>query len=164
MTELPVTMECAGNGGPNSVIGGIGCISTAVWRGARLRDVLQLAGVHASGQEVVATGVDRGHDPDDPVSPGFYARSIPIEKALDPATLVALYMNREVLPPAHGYPARLIVPGWYGVDSVKWLASLRVITRAFDRTGQAQPLVPAAGQVYEANWVQPVAIEVEPGT
>lgn len=40
MTELPVTMECAGNGGPNSVIGGIGCISTAVWRGARLRDVL----------------------------------------------------------------------------------------------------------------------------
>jgi DMSO/TMAO reductase YedYZ molybdopterin-dependent catalytic subunit len=55
-----------------------------------------------------------------------------LKKALDPDTLLALYMNGEVLPARHGFPARLIAPGWYGMDSVKWLVSLRVIAGPFD--------------------------------
>ncbi len=129
--ENTVTMECAGNGGANGAIGA-GCISTARWRGPRLRDLLGAAGLLAKVREVVVTGGDRGSDPDDPKGPGHYARSLPIEKALDPDTIVALYMNGEPLPIDHGFPARLVVPGWYGMDSIKWIESIRAQHEPFE--------------------------------
>src|SRR5881392_3143921 len=61
----------------------------------------------------------------------FFSRSLPVAKALDPDTLIALRMNRELLDGNHGAPLRLFVPGWYGVASVKWLRTMRVIDHAY---------------------------------
>lgn len=131
MVEHAVTLECAGNGGANGAIG-VGCISTARWRGPRLCDLLNAAAVAPEACLVVVSGADRGSDPDEPAEPGRYARSLPIEQALDPATIVALYMNGEPLPHAHGYPARLIVPGWFGMDSIKWIESIHAQREPFE--------------------------------
>ena len=75
-------------------------------------------------KEFVFRGYDGGIDPDEPVPIDCYTRSIPRAKALDNDTLLAYEMNGEPLPRAHGFPVRLIVPGWYGMDSVKWLRSI----------------------------------------
>ena len=61
-----------------------------------------------------------------------YRRSLPLDKALHPDTLLAYEMNGEALTPAHGYPLRLIVPGWYGMASVKWLVNIEARDRPFD--------------------------------
>jgi DMSO/TMAO reductase YedYZ molybdopterin-dependent catalytic subunit len=85
--------------------------------------VLDLAGVDAGAVEIVCTGADRGTEPDHP-EPMNFARGLPLAKARHRDTLVALRMNGEPLTPSHGFPARLLVPGWYGVASVKWLTRL----------------------------------------
>ena len=61
-----------------------------------------------------------------------YARSLPLEKALDPGTVVAYEMNGEPLEPRHGYPLRLIVPGWYAMASVKWLKGIQAVAEPFE--------------------------------
>ncbi len=80
-------------------------------------------------------GADRGTEE----HPGehAYARSLPLHKALHPDTLLACEMNGRPIPVEHGGPVRVIVPGWYGMDSVKWLAAMHVVTRPFDGPFQA---------------------------
>ena len=112
--ELFSTLECISN-----EVGG-DLISTARWTGVPLRSLLDRAGVRDGGLEVVATAVDG------------YADSIPLEDAMAGHTLVVLGMNGRTLPTSHGYPARLLVPGRYGMKQPKWLGALEVVDRPFE--------------------------------
>jgi DMSO/TMAO reductase YedYZ molybdopterin-dependent catalytic subunit len=100
---------------------GAGLISNANWRGVRLPDLLNAAGVKDGAYEVFVTGADA------------YTDSFPIAKALEETTLVVYQMNGEELPREHGYPVRLIVPGLYGEKNVKWVSRIDVVTS--DRKG-----------------------------
>lgn len=128
------TVECAGNGRSflrekaAGVQWGAGAIGHAEWTGVRLRDLLEPAGIKASAQEIIFEGADRGTEDGETMN---FSRSLPLAKALDPDTIIALRMNGEWLEPNHGAPLRLFVPGWYGVASVKWLRTLRVIDHAY---------------------------------
>jgi len=133
---LAVTVECAGNGrtglqplpaGEPWVLGGV---STARWTGVPLRAVLESARLRPRVVEVLAIGADRGRPPDVAEEISF-ARSLPLAKARDPDTLLALQMNGRPILPEHGAPIRLIVPGWYGMASVKWLERIEVLAEPF---------------------------------
>ena len=178
---IPVTMECAGNNrvdldppvSGNRFQGG--AVSTAIWAGVSLPDVLDRAGVSGSAVEVVFEGADSGSPvPGAPPSP--YGRSLPVDLARDPDVLLAYEMNGEPLPGDHGYPLRLVVPGWYGMASVKWLTRISLVARPYegffqkDRyildtgNGRPEPLAhmlvkslfsrPRHGQVFERSPLQ----------
>lgn len=125
---------------------GSGAMGNARWRGVRLRDVLQRAGVRADALEVAFEGADG------PVLPGTpdFQKSLPIDKALDPETLIAFDMNGESLPHWHGAPARLVVPGWTATYWLKHLTSIELRNSAFDnfwvKTGYRVPLGRFPGQ------------------
>jgi sulfite oxidase len=122
---LPAVIECTGNGrgfySPKvpGIQWGRGAIGNAEWSGPRISDVLKLAGVSASASWLEIDGADRGVA----ATPDF-VRAMPMHKALHPATLLALKMNGQPLPDIHGAPARLIVPGWDGTSSVKWVVRI----------------------------------------
>jgi DMSO/TMAO reductase YedYZ molybdopterin-dependent catalytic subunit len=104
---------------------GVGAMGNAVWRGARLKDVLQKAGVKSDALEVVFDGADHGaldKTPD-------FVKSIPIDVALDENTLIAYEMNGAPLPHWNGFPARVVVPGWTGTYWVKSLTSIKVVAK-----------------------------------
>jgi DMSO/TMAO reductase YedYZ molybdopterin-dependent catalytic subunit len=130
------TVECAGNGRSflkphvHGVQWGAGAIGHAEWTGVPLRLVLEKAGITAGAVEVMFEGWDQGTEADHP-EPMNFSRSLPLAKALDPDTLLAYRMNGELLEPAHGFPLRLFVPGWYGIASVKWLKRIEVIDARF---------------------------------
>jgi DMSO/TMAO reductase YedYZ molybdopterin-dependent catalytic subunit len=105
-----------------------GAMGNAEWTGVRLRDVLSRAGVAANAVEVVFNGADV---PVLPTTPDFL-KSIPIERALDENTLIALEMNGHPLPHWNGAPARLVVPGWTGTYWIKHLTEIRIETAPFD--------------------------------
>jgi DMSO/TMAO reductase YedYZ molybdopterin-dependent catalytic subunit len=141
LAELPqrsvfATIECAGNGRSflqTPVAGvqwGAGAIGHAEWTGVPLHTLLADAGVRPEALEVVFEAADRGSESDHP-EPMPFARSLSLEKAMDPDTLLALRMNGERLEPIHGFPVRLLVPGWYGVASVKWLQRITVVDEPF---------------------------------
>jgi DMSO/TMAO reductase YedYZ molybdopterin-dependent catalytic subunit len=125
------TVECAGNGRSflqphaHGVQWGAGAIGHAEWTGVPLRLVLQKARLQPQAIEVLFEGADVGSESDHP-EPMAFARSLPVDKALDPDSLLATRMNGELLEPSHGFPLRLVVPGWYGVASVKWLRRIEV--------------------------------------
>ena len=126
------TLECAGNGRSlhrpqvPGVQWGKGAVSTAKFSGPRLRDVLQRAGVKPSGKHVMFRGLDEVPGKVPP-----FIRSIPVEKALDSDTLIATHMNGAPLPRHHGFPARVLVPGWIGAASCKWLTEIKVLDAEF---------------------------------
>jgi len=132
---LVVTLECAGNGRSllrPAVAGekwGLGAVSTAEWTGVPLVEVLDRAGVR-SGREVVFRGADAG-TVDEGTEAIRFERSLRLDDARDTEALLAYAMNGEALPVQHGYPVRLIVPGWYGMTSVKWLTDIEVIEGSF---------------------------------
>ena len=143
--RFQVTFECCGNSPVpdyytkslriSSVmeqIKGHGIMGNAEWAGVSLADVLNLAGVKSSAVEVMFEGSDHGPDEvvGDPVEV-TYERSLPIVKATHPDTLLVYEMNGEPLPQAHGFPLRLMVSGWYGMNSVKWLAGIHVLDHEF---------------------------------
>ena len=130
------TLECAGNGRTNfdPPIPGekwaLGAVSTAEWTGAPLKAVLDRAGIESSAREVLFRGADRG-----PVegSSGTirFERSLRLDEAYESGAILAYVMNGEPLPIHHGFPIRLIVPGWYAVASVKWLTDIELIGQLF---------------------------------
>lgn len=131
------TMECAGNSRvflPPPVDGvqwQLGAIGTAGWTGVPLSALLDRAGLNDRACDVVFEGADHGKPKEKPAPPCEirYARSIPVGKATD--VLIAYAMNREDLSPEHGYPLRALVPGHYGMASVKWLTAIRVTAKPF---------------------------------
>lgn len=132
--ELTAVNQCSGNRRglftPHvpGIQWGYGGMGNARWRGVRLRDVLASAGIAGAALEVVCDGADAGVLP---ATPDF-AKSLPMAKALDEHTLIAFGMNGEALPHWHGFPARLVVPGWTATYWVKQLTRLDVVTRPFD--------------------------------
>ena len=126
--EQVQTLECVSN-----PVGG-DLISTAKWTGVRMADLLARAGVRSEAYDLVMTSTDG------------YTDSIPIQKALEPTTLVVYGMNGDVLPVDHGYPARVLVPNIYGMKNVKWLVRLTV--ENYDYKGYWQ----------ERGWADPAVI------
>jgi DMSO/TMAO reductase YedYZ molybdopterin-dependent catalytic subunit len=133
--ETAVTMECAGNGRahvePHVVSQPwlLEAVGTARWRGTPVAGVLEEVGVRDGAAEVLFTGLDRGVEGDEEQS---YARSLPLEDALAGEAILAYEINGVPLPPQHGFPLRLLVPGWYGMTSVKWLSRITVLDAPFD--------------------------------
>jgi sulfite oxidase len=127
------TLECAGNGRAfhRPHVPGVqwekGAVGTARFSGPRLRDVLRRAGVKPSGKHVMFHGLDEVPGKVPP-----FIRSIPIEKASDEDTLIAMRMNGAALTKHHGFPARALVPGWIGAASCKWLSEIKVLDKEFD--------------------------------
>ncbi|HLH71781.1 MAG TPA: molybdopterin-dependent oxidoreductase, partial [Chloroflexota bacterium] len=111
--EFYQTLECISN-----EIGG-DLISTAWWRGVRLKDLLTMAGANPRTVKVVF------HAADD------YADSVPLAVALDPRAALVYQMNRALLPVEHGYPARILVPGRYGIKNVKWVTRIELVAEDF---------------------------------
>lgn len=136
---MTATLECAGNGRSflepkvKGVAWDLGAVGNAEWTGVLLRDVLQRAGVMGGAKEVVLEGGDKGIIPEPPRPPGeiHYARSLPIAKANDDV-LLAFEMNGQPLPASHGFPLRAVVPGWFGMASVKWLQRIIVTDTPFN--------------------------------
>ncbi len=108
-----------------------GAVSTASWSGPSLAHLLDRAGVRDDAVEILVTGADRG-TPSGAAEATRFARALPLDKARDPNVIVAIEMNGSPLPPEHGAPARLIVPGWYGMASVKWVARIAALTEPFE--------------------------------
>jgi sulfite oxidase len=128
---LPAVIECTGNGrgfySPKvpGIQWGRGAIGNAEWTGPRISDILKLAGANESAAFLETDGADTGV-----ASTPDFIRSLPMKKAMHPATILALKMNGQELPEIHGYPARLIVPGWDGTSSVKWVIRLSAAAQA----------------------------------
>jgi sulfite oxidase len=130
-------LECAGSGRaayaprasgtPWLETGGMGC---PTWSGVRLRDVLAAAGLKPGAAHVAG----QGGDPGMVASAAPVIRSIPMRKAMDDNTLLAWAMNGQPLPRVHGYPLRLVVPGWVGSASTKWLRTITVLDAPFKGT------------------------------
>jgi DMSO/TMAO reductase YedYZ molybdopterin-dependent catalytic subunit len=135
-TSLITTHECTGNGRSffssqqGTPAAGtawtLGAVGTVRWEGVRLRDLLRHLGLDRDAVSVQATGLDPSYVTGG-VDYGPVRRPFPIAKALDDA-LLAWEMNGEPLLPDHGYPLRLVLPGWVGIASIKWLGSLEVST------------------------------------
>jgi len=156
-----VTLECAGNGRSQlspRVKGeqwNLGAVSTAEWTGVPLVDVLNRAGVRHGAREVLFRGIDSG------VVEGrsehiHFERSLSIDDARAEEVLLAYAMNGAPLPVQHGYPVRVIVPGWYAVASVKWLTAIEVLDEPFRGHYQTE--------TYFYEWRRNGRVEVEPVT
>lgn len=133
-----MVLECGGNGrayfspkteGVQWHHGGAGC---AEWTGVRLRDVLKFAGLRETARFTGHFGIDPALDADHPSPP--ISRGIPIAKAMDENTLLVFAMNGKELRPIHGFPLRLIVPGWAGSVSHKWLSRILIRKDRHDGT------------------------------
>jgi DMSO/TMAO reductase YedYZ molybdopterin-dependent catalytic subunit len=114
----------------------LGAVGNADWTGVPLAAVLERAGVRPTALEVILEGADAGELKEFPSpyqTPGrvHFARSLPLAKARRPEVLLAYRMNGTDLPGAHGYPLRAVVPGWYGMASIKWLTRIIVTDRPF---------------------------------
>jgi DMSO/TMAO reductase YedYZ molybdopterin-dependent catalytic subunit len=133
--SMRVTMECAGNGRARLTPRPISqpwlteAIGTAEWTGTPLGPLLEEVGIAADAAELVFTGADRGIQGEIEQD---YQRSLSIADAMRDEVLLAYQMNGGPLPPQHGFPLRLVVPGWYGMTSVKWLTGITAIAEPFE--------------------------------
>ncbi|HEY1316313.1 MAG TPA: sulfite oxidase [Gaiella sp.] len=133
--ETVATFECAGNGRalldprPVSQPWLNEAVGTARWRGVSLAALLQEARPSRDAVDVVFSGLDRGVEGE---IEQRYERSLPLSEATGAGCVVAYEMNGGALPPQHGFPLRLVVPGWYGMTNVKWLTEIRVVEEPFD--------------------------------
>jgi DMSO/TMAO reductase YedYZ molybdopterin-dependent catalytic subunit len=138
--SVACTLECAGNGRarlsprPLSQPWLEEAVGNSEWTGTQLAPLLEEAGVEDGAVEVLFTGLDRGVQGE---VEHAYARSLPLDEALRPEMLLAYEVNGRPLPPQHGFPLRLIVPGWYGMTHVKWLDRITVLSEPFEGYQQA---------------------------
>ena len=139
--SVACTLECAGNGRARLTPRPLSqpwleeAIGNAEWTGTPLAPLLEEAGIKDNAVEILFTGLDRGVQGD---VEHAYERSLAVDEALRPEMLLAYEINGQPLPPQHGYPLRLIVPGWYGMTHVKWLERITAITEPFEGYQQAK--------------------------
>lgn len=161
---IDAAIECAGNGRrfygtqqhrpTPGTQWGLGAVGVARWRGVPLRYLLEHAGLRAAAVDVLPRGLDAPFE-----HHGRVRRPLPVGKAVDDV-LVAYEMNGRPLPPDHGFPVRLVVPGWVGIASIKWLGDIEVATRElftpwnteFYRDVTTQPVKSA----FELTWNAPI--------
>ena len=160
--ELVSVAECAGNGRGfyQPSVPGLqwrnGSVGNGRWRGVRLADVLMRAGIKDSAKEILFDGADV------PIGTmSDFQRSIPVKKALDGNTLLAYQMNGETLPTKHGFPLRVVAPGWASDSWVKWLTSIRALDKEHDgfwmKSAYRHPGKPVApGTLVPPEQMQPV--------
>ena len=164
---VTATLECAGNRRdefmavkpiPGEVPWRADVIGTANWRGVPLREVLQAAGVEEGAQYVAFTGLDEAQVEGQKV---HFGSSIELEKALSPDVLLAYEMNNEPLAPEHGFPLRVLVPGYIGARSVKWLRAITLQVHASTNPYQARDykLFPPEITAQTADWSRGKTIE-----
>jgi DMSO/TMAO reductase YedYZ molybdopterin-dependent catalytic subunit len=147
ISSLPATVQettlmCISNGVGDALM------SNARWTGVPLRSLLDSAEPRAGTVEVLLRGADG------------YTDTIPLEKALDPSTMVVFEMNGEPLPRIHGYPARVIVPGMYGEKNVKWVTSIELVAQDvkgfYEQQGWGPDFViPLRSRFFEPDLSQP---------
>ncbi len=166
---LPVTLECAGNGRarllprPVSQPWLVEAVGTAEWTGTPLAPLLREAGLAADAVDVVFTGLDHG------VERGVeqdYQRALPVTEAMREEALLAYEMNGSPLPVQHGFPVRLVIPGWYGMAHVKWLHRITVQTAPFDgyQNAVAYRLKESSDDTGEpVTRIKPRALMIPPG-
>ena len=148
--RLNVLMECAGNGRSymSPKISGtpwnLGAVSQAEFTGTSLCYLLEHASLSADTEEIKFKGADKGKIPAGETE--NYIRSLPVDKALHPDTMIAWKMNGAELTHQHGYPLRLVVPGWYGMASVKWLKEITVLPHPYEGFFQSQEYVYSEGK------------------
>ena len=166
---VPTTMECAGNGRAHlapryiSQPWHLEAIGTAEWTGTPLVGILDEAGVTDEALELLFTGLDRGVQGDEVQ---YYQRSLTLEEARRREVVLAYQMNGEPLQPQHGYPLRLVVPGWYGMTSVKWLDSIDAINHHFDgyqMDSTYRYKLSSDDDGDPVNWIRVRALMVPPG-
>jgi DMSO/TMAO reductase YedYZ molybdopterin-dependent catalytic subunit len=176
-------LECSGNGRgflkpPQAGLRWeLGAVGTAEWTGVPLAAILERAGIKPGAVEVVLEGADKGEfRPPQSPTPGRipYARSLPLSKARNEEVLLAYAMNGVELPPKHGHPVRAVVPGWYGMASVKWLERINVTDRPFrgyfqtmqyavwERRHGMPSLVPVTEIHVKAQVARPAPFEIVP--
>lgn len=180
---VTMALECAGNSRIflSPKVSGLqwelGAVGNAEWTGVPLAAVLKHAGLKPGAVEVVLEGADSGEIKKEPQSPGkiHFARSLPLAKALMPEVILAYHMNGQPLSASHGFPVRAIVPGWYGMASVKWLNRIVVSDSTFrgyfqtsdytfweERDGLPIQLLPVTEIEVKAQITRPVLHEVVP--
>ncbi|WP_222265232.1 sulfite oxidase [Modestobacter marinus] len=164
-----VLLECAGNGRaryeprPVSQPWLLEAVGTAEWGGTPLAPLLEEAGISSDAVDVAFTGTDHG------VERGVeqdYARGLPVAEAMRPDVLLAWSMNGAPLPPQHGAPLRLVVPGWYGMAHVKWLTRIEVLEQPFTgyQNATAYRITADAGDPGEpVTRIRPRALMSPPG-
>ena len=177
------TLECAGNSRiflVPQVEGAqwqLGAVGNAKWTGVPLRYLLERVGLSDDATEIVFEGADRGTPKEKPIPPDpiSYARSLLRGKALSSEVLVAYQMNGRDLPKDHGYPVRLIVPGHYGMASVKWLTGIHAVRERFEGYWQTSDYAywqdvdgkpvrsPLAAMAVKSQIARPRTYEVVPG-
>jgi sulfite oxidase len=150
--DLTAAVVCAGNRRselmavrpmPHELPWGADAISTARWRGVRLADVLHAAGIGPAVRHVAFTGLDQACVEGATVP---FGASIPLEKALSPEVLLVHTMNGAPLPREHGFPLRVLVPGYVGARNVKWLRDITLqrerpaLVQGYAITGEAPPV------------------------
>ena len=149
--ELDYTLECSGNHGFGWIWGLIG---NARWAGIALAPLLQEAGVMDDAVEVAFYGSDAGEETvrEQKITQNF-ARSMSLEEALNPYNMLCYEMNDQPLPARHGFPLRLIAPGWYGVANVKWLDRIEVRSRRLMNRWNARDYVTLRKEVVDGEEV-----------
>jgi len=167
--DVTATMECAGNGRtrldprPVSQPWILEAVGNARWTGTPLRALLEEAGIPETTVEVLFTGLDRGVEAEEEQP---FQRSLTLEDALRDDVILAYAMNGSPLPPQHGFPLRLLVPGWYGMTNVKWLDRIELVDEPFGGYQQAWAyhLRQAEDEQGEPlQWMRPRSLLVPPG-
>ncbi|MFL5955752.1 MAG: sulfite oxidase [Gaiellaceae bacterium] len=167
--EVVATMECAGNGRarllprPVSQPWLLEAVGTGRWRGVRLADVLERAGAGSEAAEVLFTGLDRGVENGEEQ---LFQRSLTLDDAVRPDVLLAYELNGVPLPPQHGFPLRVVVPGWYGMTNVKWLDRITLLAEPFTGYQQARGYRVRQDDADDGDplsWILPRALMVPPG-
>lgn len=146
--EIEFTLECAGNLPRPEIMNGQ--IGHARWSGYNLAKLLNASRLKPEAREVVFFGADQVRDSAG-VAYGPHGRSVFVQDALNSDAILATHMNGEPLPPEHGFPLRLILPGWYGMAQIKWLSRIEVMDRRYEgphmsRNYHTLHVLPAKGE------------------
>ena len=149
--EFVATLECSGNGVSPKFMGAIG---NARWTGTLLAPLLRECGVKDGGIEVVFFGADEGTETiREAEYKQKFARSLSLKDAFSSEAILCYAMNDQPLTRAHGYPLRLVVPGWYGVAWVKWLERIEVHDRRFMNRFMGRDYVTIRGEPQDGETV-----------